>query len=333
MLTAYQRTLIDRLPVEGQPHYMKNGVAVPYAEQDIQELAELPLQYARSSANKRAIILHGAPGAGKTHAGMERLKALVGDDRKKEATYAVISYDEHGAIYDIPEYNTALQDLARSAKLDQVGQETPVTDIPLEARQQLWLDFQPLSQRIRSVTLKQALHNGQNLYVDTTSSSKGVLMLIDTLRDLDYKEIEIWSYCSPFEIAQDRIEQRLRPTSPDDLFKKRAGAYEMLPALIKYADRVSITVNDSNFIAPEEFARYENAQYVWGRPDLAESVLCRLVDERGRYHDAAIEQYGPTEGDALRKAYMAALQATEVALTDCLDSLQPRHPQEMGFDI
>lgn len=318
MLTESQIALIDALPNEGGAYYIRNGEKIAYPLDAIEEAARLPLPNKNSRPalsgprEKKAIILHGAPGSGKTFAGMQRLEALVAENPDLAKTFGIVSYDEHGAMFDIQEYIVALGQIVP----DMQEPETPVSDATFDAREQLWRDFQPLSQYIRSQTLKMALKDELNLYIDTTSSGMGTMKLIELLRDLDYAHIEFWSYHNTLDASSDRIDNRLRPTSSDDFYRKRVGAYEMLPKLVAAADRVSISVNDSNVIPPREIAVFKAGAFSSGQAHLAAVLTVKLALERADFR----AEYGLRYGEA--EAHEADVRM-ELALDKFQELLSP----------
>ncbi len=336
MLTESQIALIDALPNEGGAYYLHKGEKIAYPQDAIDEAARLPLprastRQARPSGTngKVAIILHGAPGSGKTYAGMRRLETLVSDHPELAKTFGVISYDEDGAIFDIQEYGAALCSLSPEMKTP----ETPVNPATRAAREQLWRDFQPLSQYIRSQTLKIALKEEQNLYIDTTSSGMGTLKLVELLRDLDYTHIEFWSYHNHLDLATERITSRPRPTSDDDLYQKRIGAYEMLPKIIAAADRVSLSVNDSNYNAPEEFAVYRAGQYVSGHGNIAASLAARLEMDQERFQRACSERYGPAKARELSDRLRGARAQFAEIIAPAVNSVWTHYHHRLDRDL
>ncbi len=295
MLTESQIALIDALPAEGGAYYRKEGRKIAVKPASVTRMANIPLTEKVAPPQKKAIILHGAPGSGKTYAGMKRLEALVEQDRSLAQSFAIISYDEYGAMFDIKQYVAALKKIAPDMK----GQEVPTGSETLAARRQLWLDFQPLSQAVRSETLKGALKQELNLYVDTTSSGMGTTKLIELLRDLDYTHIEFWSYHNHLSLSTSRIETRLRPTSDSDLYEKRVGAYEMLPKIVAAADRVSLSLNNSNTAAPTEFAVFRAGQFLSGHGNVAASVLASLQKGGRSFEFQCAQRYDASKAHEL----------------------------------
>lgn len=335
MLTAYQLALIDALPAEGGAYYSLGGQKIAYPQEDISEMARLPLPRAPRHGTlpelteKKAIILHGAPGSGKTYDGMKRLEALVEANPDLAKTFAVISYDEHGAMYDIPEYVTALHNLVP----DMRGTEDPVNAATLAARKQLWLDFQPLGQNIRSETLKLALQQERNVYIDTTSSSMGTMKLIELLRNLDYSHIEFWSYSNPLLESAARIENRLRPTSDDDLFNKRIGAYEMLPKIVAAADRVSLSLNDTNDRPAQEFAVFRAGQFMSGHGDTASSLVARLALEQPAFLAEYVKRFGEDKALEASTRMKQALDGFNQLVAPALLSRIRSHHVQLSNDL
>lgn len=335
MLTESQIALIDALPTEGGAYYLNQGQKIAYPQDAIDEMARLPLPRAPRHGTlpviteKKAIILHGAPGSGKSHAGMRRLEALVAANPELEKTFAVISYDEDGAIFDIQEYIAGLCKLAPEMKTP----ETPVSPSTLAEREQLWRDFQPLSQFIRSQTLKLALKQEQNVYIDTTSSGMGTIKLVELLRDLDYSHIEFWSYHNHLRLATERIENRPRPTSADDLYLKRIGAYEMLPKIVAAADRVSLSVNDSNYNAPEEFAVFRAGQYLSGHGNVAASLAARLEADQTMFDEECARVYGSSKARELSVRLRIARDKFDEMIAPAVQSVWAHYHHRLDRDL
>jgi hypothetical protein len=282
MLNAPQVFSIEALPAEGGCFYYKKGEKIPYDQEAAKALSELPLAGKIAPASKQAIILHGAPGSGKSVLGYDRLLAEHGDTLQNTA---IISYDEHGAIYDIPEYVGALKDIVPEFE----GMHRPLSPErgheTMAARHQLWLDFQPLSQHIRSLTLKEALRRELSLFVDTTSSSPGVFKQIELLRDLDFTNVEVWSTHGPLDLAKDRIVGRARPTSGHDYLVKRAGAYETLPRLCSAADRLVMTLNDDAGLPPVDMMVLEAGCLKSLNRDALTQFTDRLLQDLPEFYD------------------------------------------------
>lgn len=332
MLSKYQHGLIDALPDEGGLYTLdQSGGQVAYSLEAAQEAAAIPLDCKVAAKNKRAIILHGAPGAGKSYSGMKRLESELEGDHDATKSTVVISYDEFGAMFDIQEYVVALSRIDPSVQ----GQHSKAAGDSFDQRFALWREFQPLSQYIRSKTLKSALAAEHSLYIDTTSSSAGTLKLIDLLRDLDYTDIEVWSYAAPFDKSADRVSSRPRPTSFDDLMLKRVGAYEMLPQLVRYADTVRVLMNESDTLKPKEIAHFAYGHYVSGLPENAESLLAMLEStsfRESRFAETATAVYGATKSTELQQRYAAAMQGFKDLLMPALLSCQPRSNPAYDYD-
>lgn len=303
MLTPSQIFSIEALPQEGGCFYYKNGEKIAYDEVSAIQIAFRYLKGKKAPAEKESVILHGAPGSGKSYLGLEGIKARHGDDLPHTA---VISYDEEGAIYHIPEYVNALRKIIPEF-VDQHTQLSPERALEtMEARHKLWLEFQPLSQYIRSLTLKEAMRRELSLFIDTTSSSAGAFKMIETLRDLDYSHIEVWSTFGPLDLAKDRIVQRARPTSGNDYLAKRVGAYTTLPHLCGEADRMVISVNDSNDRAPQKILVLEAGRAAHVNAPALQDLRNRLVEESADFANLANTHLQEVPGLAVR--YDAAVE-------------------------
>ncbi len=320
MLSHYQNVLIDALPDEGAPYYLAEGKKVLYPAEAVHECALLPLQGKEPSTNKRAILLHGAPGSGKSYSGMKRLEELLQTEPDRARTTAIISYDEFGAIYDIQEYVAGLMRIEAGLH----GQHAKSTHGTLEARRQHWLDFQPLSQFIRSKTLKCALAGEHDLYIDITSSGPGTIALIQLLEALDYQDIEMWSYAAPYRISAERIQQRPRPTSHEELLTKRVGAYDMLPKFLHYVHRLRVFMNESDNIEPQEIAHFKMGHVHRCNPHYTDSLMSMLANDAEDFFNATGGLPLSINSTDLIDRYARAMRDFETMMKPVTESLQPR---------
>ena len=320
MLSRHQNVLIDALPDEGGPYYLSQGEKVFYPADAVRECALLPLQGKESSANKRAILLHGAPGSGKSYSGMKRLEELLEGDPDRARTTAIISYDEFGAIFDIQEYVAGLMKIDAGLH----GQHAKSSRATLDARRQHWLDFQPLSQFVRSKTLKCALAEEHDLYIDITSSGPGTIALIQLLEALDYQDIEMWSYAAPYRMSAERIQQRPRPTSHEELLVKRVGAYDMLPRLLHYVHTLRVFMNESDNVEPQEIAHFKMGHVHRCNPHYADSLLSMLADDAEDFFNATGGLPLSIKSTELVDRYARAMRGFETMMKPVTDSAQPR---------
>lgn len=234
------QAIIDSIPLEG-----KEPFQLPAVEH--QNLSLVPLEGKTPpipGAAKKATILFGHPGSGKSWIGIQAHKNLPSEERDQQV---VISYDEDGAMEAIPDYHLAMGSLGVRAR----DGHAPTNGSNLKERRSVWQCYQADSQRIRSLSLNKALRGGYDLLIDTTSTSIGTQKLIDALRGIGYEHIEMTGAFAPFDHARSRIENRVRPTSAvGDLVGKRIGAYEWLPVYASVADKFSFYYNASNKLAP-----------------------------------------------------------------------------------
>ncbi len=245
MLSAEQIAVIDKIPDEGKAPFL-----LPDETRAV--LAQRPMEGLRPSVSGEATakILIGAPGSGKS---MHAFKALENE--------AYISYDEGGAIWDIPDYIDNLIDIEPEMK----NEWAAVPRESVAARRELWLKYQNDSQNIRAQTLKGALKREFSIVVDTTSSSIGTKFLIAALRQLPYKEISMDGMFAPFAISRERIESRPRPTSGlGDLVGKRIGALEWIPEYATLTDKFNLSYNSVNGSKPELALNIVNGKAVSG---------------------------------------------------------------------
>lgn len=258
MLTQAQQKLIwDVIPEEGHHIVHYDGQRFSYPAPTINNWARRPLKGIKPApeGEKKAYILHGPPGSGKTDGGAHRLESKI---LNLNPHVAPICYDEfHGGIYAIPDYLENLKKIAPEYQAELL----PVNKASIAEREALWSAFRPVSQLIRTKTLQMALHKEVSIYIDTTSSSAGTLALIDALRKLDYQHIEMWSYFAPIDISLERIQERPRPTSELDFFKKRIGAFTMAPELIKSVDVFRAFFNPNNEESPAQLAVFKQGKF------------------------------------------------------------------------
>ncbi|NBX66612.1 MAG: hypothetical protein EBQ96_06415 [Proteobacteria bacterium] len=240
------------VPAEGE---LKALDGAPYSAAKALQLAKQPLIGKLKPINRKpkVILLHGHPGSGKTTFGMERLKALD----PKGNQLAVCSYDEHGALFAMPEYQ---KEMASAQTFEQ--------------RSAIWAKYRAVSQRIRSATLDMAMEAGCDLYIDTTSSSDHTFKLIQALQTKGY-EIEIWSYVAPLDVGLKRVLEKQRGGDLFESVTKRAGAFLTFPKLIcgfddgqtvtRGCDTVRLFMNGIDGTVPQEAATWKNNE---GTPTL-----------------------------------------------------------------
>lgn len=196
----------------------------------------------RQSSKKRAIIFWGPPNSGKTTFGDAYFAKHI--DPATQASFISVCYDEAvggrntGAIFNVPDFAAGYPQLV--ALQNRVGRPGLAAEQKLRLQRELREESvalfrlnRPDSQNIRSLTLNQAVHDGFNLLIDTTSASPGIYKMVNNLRRLGYDEIEFWGVYAPAAIAEARSAERLRIVEQDELFGKRVGPLEVLPGLLR----------------------------------------------------------------------------------------------------
>jgi hypothetical protein len=170
----------------------------------------------------RAIIMHGPPGAGKTTEAYAQYADLTPDRR---ANTIFVAYDEHGALYAIPEY----RDVIRKS-------------MSFQDRHDLWAKFREDSQLIRTEIIETAFAERFDVIIDVTSSGKFAGKFVELIKAQGY-DTEVISVLAPFDLCAERFLSRERPGSPRELISKRIGAAEMLPTLAQTADTFTLRFN------------------------------------------------------------------------------------------
>lgn len=310
------QTIIDNIPLEGKEPFQlptlehENLSLIPF----VGKIPPVP------GTMKKAMILFGHPGSGKSFIGIQAHKNLPADERDQQI---VISYDEDGAMELIPDYHLAM------ASLGIVSEEAhkPTEGSRLKERRTVWQAYQADSQRIRALSLKKALRGGYNLLVDTTSTSVGTQKLIDALRGIGYDRIEMTGAFAPFDFARSRIENRVRPTSAvGDLVGKRIGAYEWLPVYSSVADEFSFYYNPSNVREPTLAFSMQNGNVTQTNDTSLQAIQRNMLAE-----GEVIEHYlgemvlhperaAPEDVSALD--IQAIMAKHKTAITTCVDFLE-----------
>lgn len=276
--TPEQHALIDALPLSGCRTAVYRGKTITYGDEALKLAAMLPLLDVSPTpaGDKSATMLAGPPGSGKTYCGPT-------SDRLEDATLSglvEISYDEGGALFDLPEYTGALKQVEPRYTFPDV----PVPVESLEERRHLWEAFRSLSCYIRDMSLKQALAGHHSLYIDTAASSPDSISLIDTLRKLDYGQIEVLAYIAPYATSRERVETRPRPLSMVDFNEKRIGFLENFPKLVEAADRVILHYNPNNFNEPALAAVFNAGAMNYIGTDPMRRLSRMLKDDTNSHH-------------------------------------------------
>lgn len=186
-----------------------------------------------------AIILLGGPGSGKSFVAREQHENLH-EAYKAETIY--VSYDETGAIFAIPDYKDALVKILG----DHFDEHEPIDSDLHEDLKAHWDNYRKFSQYIRTGILERALEEGFSVTIDTTSSSQGVLKMIDLLRELKVPSVEVQATYAPFDASIDRLHHRIRPASDEEAITKRIGALNMIPYMMAAADHFDLHYNPRN---------------------------------------------------------------------------------------
>ena len=228
-------------PAEG------NEAKLTLTPQQIEQYALQPFdgkELPAAGEQKKAVIFWGPPGSGKTTQGSNDFNADVSEAKRKK--YITISYDEHGAIEAIPEYqkqNLALQAQWKAA-VDADAKDK--IDALYQQRLELYRRHRDDSQRIRSMTFNEAVERGHNLLVDITASGKGALMMLDKLKSEGY-QVEVKGYLASSDVSEERVFKRgVKVVEPGEVYSKRVQAYENLPELMKKADKLSLLLNEQD---------------------------------------------------------------------------------------
>lgn len=288
-------------PLEGEAQ----GFRLPTEEQE--RLARIPLQgkNATREAGRRphAIILHGAPGAGKTHQGYIRLQKLP--DTEKSGI-VIVSYDEHGAMFDIPAYQAALKKVGNNEQSD------------LAPLRQVFMEYHQDSLRIRSLTLNLAIAGGHDIYIDITASGGGTGSMLELLEKQGY-ETEVWSYHASWDVSQKRIANRYgRVLEAEDVsYRKRIGALKNFGMLTSKAGTFLAFLNDSNSNEPSIIFELKAGQVVRADSHGVEALRAIWQDDIKQFEIAA-------DPAIVRQAQ--ALQAATRDARSALDKICPAAP-------
>lgn len=324
-MTTGAQSIIDNIPLEGREPFVLSA-------QDHEEFSLQPFVGKTPpvpGAAKKAVILFGHPGSGKSWIGIQAHKSLPQEEREQQI---VISYDEDGAIEAIPDYHLAMATLGVFAS----DAHRPTDGSKLRERRNIWQSYQADSQRIRSLSLKKALRGGYDLLVDTTSTSIGTSKLIDALRGIGYERIEMTGAFAPFEAARARIENRVRPTSAiGDLVGKRIGAYEWLSVYASTADKFCYYYNASNKSAPSPAFTMENGVLTQANDFLLLAIQRNMMAEgeviQHYLEEMAMHPERAAPEDVSTLDIEALMDKHKTAMTTCVDFIQ--HVRESGMAL
>jgi len=310
--------IIEGIPLEGPDVFTLNGEPSAFGQKAVEDAALKPFEgkYPPAPKDKEITITFGAPGASKSFLIRTLFARLPKEDRR---TTAGISYDEDiaghdGAIYNIPGFEETLRDIAP----DYAGQHAPVGKESLEARRALWRMFQPMAQRIRSLSLRHGLDKGFSLLVDTTSSSKGTQFLIAAARELGFRKVNMVGAFAPFPISRERVEARARPTSAvDDLVGKRIGVLQWMESHAAKTDRFELFYNPSNDFPPKSAIVISNGTV----RELDERLIAQIIADI-KTDRAHIESYLQEIGEEKIGDYLSSYDEQAAKAASFLKSLE-----------
>ena len=224
--------------------------------------------------NQKAKILLGGPGAGKTCNAIAQYDALC--ETEKDHTIFV-SYDERGAIFALPDY---IEDLKTALGVDEIDPLKPIDEKFTPILTELWDDYRPVSQYIRSQILKRSVREGYSMHIDTTSSSPGTLKMLDTLFTSGVTQIDVDGSFAPFGISIARLRTRLRPASMKEAVTKRLGAISMVRDMLDYTNgHFRYFYNPDNQNTPK-LAFEMRGQELTASPKIISEIIENLQSEK-----------------------------------------------------
>lgn len=241
MLTEEQLGVIEKIPVQGSLVYTFDGKNYTFTQGQVDEAVhESFIDRPRSLSmpkdrftdkipprEKKAWIMMGAPGSGKTEYAMSWYEALSAEEKQG---IVLVGYNEGGAEENFQPFMDAVSE---------------VTGDYYEKKLKITNQFQPVTQRIQNETQRKALREEFSVMVDITAERKGAGKLIDVLRTVGYESIELIGMHASFDIARHRAEDRfIRPTSPIDIIDKRIGVLGYYEEHAKKCDRFDMYTNN-----------------------------------------------------------------------------------------
>lgn len=234
MLTQEQLAVIDGIPVQGSLTCTYKGKELTFTSDIVNESAAFSFDDKakledRDPSKKRAIIMWGAPGVGKTD---YAYKLYDETNRSERNSTVFVGYNEGGAEQNFAPFNSAMEGISG------YNQRLAVTN-----------SYRPITQLIQNTTLKRALREEFSVVIDITAENPGAGKLIDVLRKLDYQRVDMIGIDAPFDIAQSRATDRARPTDPMDIVTKRTGAYNFMKAHALKSDSFTL-LNGAYFMNP-----------------------------------------------------------------------------------
>ena len=276
-LTPEERNeIIAKIPEEGSLRIPDENDFIQFAASDLEAKVDRFFEGKTPPKPKdqKATILMGPQGSGKSFFARADYFSLPAD----EFTNTIyVSYDETGALFEIPGYVHELQKIVPDFNPEYPHQ--PVSKDTLAIRKALWEKFRPFSQKIREHVLKRALKEGYSIIVDTTSSSPGTEKLIDTLNALGIKDITIKAMFAPWNISMDRVDTRARPENTVNRVTKRKGFLQMFPKLYYRPQRFELYYNPVDGQKPELACAQERGHMAAYNPELIYKIHQDLRDD------------------------------------------------------
>jgi len=263
-------------PLEGK------NEEITLTQDELLKLGLLPLEgktlREREAGEKKiAVVFWGPPNSGKTTGCSKYVEENYKD---LFSSMVPVSYDEpilgqgkSGALFNIENYRTVYEKQAARALS---GGEPD-----REALNEAYRKERSNSQRIRSYTINAAVEQGLDVCIDTTSASRGVFYMLDTLEKQGY-EIHVVGMVSPLPVAEKRAQERLRLVEPDEVYSKREGAYGTFKELVeKRAAQAVLLYNPVNGQSPVTALRLRDGAVVEKNEavcaEIAENVLSEAV--------------------------------------------------------
>jgi hypothetical protein len=271
-----------------------------------EEFSNLPLvgKFVSADSVRHVTVLWGPPNSGKTSNADRLFREMPEADQKKTVCVCYdedLGYEGSGAIFAIPAFKKAYD--AAVALMKKVGRTSEVANKFLEAFRANRSD----SQRVRSLTLNKANEQGFDLLIDTTSSSKGILIMCDILRKNTEinktTEINFLGTTAPLPLAEERSKERNRPVEYKELYSKRIGAYETFPAIVSAADGFTLYSNPEQGKPAEKVWSYSKRSGVtYFDPDAYAKMKAYVLSD-GEY----IKNHKDPEVAAQHEKYVAAV--------------------------
>lgn len=233
-LSDEQIEIIEKIPSEGALRYQDDsGFHFHFSEDDRADVVQHMLGAVgpAQEGSKTAIIMMGAPGAGKTRIAVN-MHVMLPEDLREHV--ALIAYNEGGA----EEFCVPLQE-----EFDELAE-----DASADERLAVQKRYQPFTQNCQNAALKEALRRESSLIVDITAAGRGAeFMITKTLRPLQFDHIHIEAVFAPFAISKERCETRLRPSDPImDVVAKRIGVLAYMGSHAAHVDSFSLDYNPRN---------------------------------------------------------------------------------------